>query len=167
MEGFNVEGSARNRRIVAGGTVPFTGKRHAVNHGLDNPACSRTGDRWVGPQVLQVRRQIQVDGSIDVGEMNLEQNVPIFVVAAVLIEAVPPVPIASFGDVERFPCCWETRIVRVRCFEFDEGLPRLNESLPSEALLFLSGPSPEGSVDPRTGSDGVDFGQRRSLGEEF
>ena len=99
--------------------------------------------------------------------MNLEQNVPIFVVAAVLVEAVPPVPIASFGDVERFPCCWETRIVRVRCFEFDEGLPRLNESLPSEALLFLSGPSPEGPVDPRTGSDGVDFGQRCSHGEEF
>ena len=99
--------------------------------------------------------------------MNLEQHVPILVITAVLVKSVPPVPIAAFSDVERFPSRRKTGVVGVRGLEFDEGLTSLHQALPGEALFLLTRPCTQGTVDPRTCTDGLDFGQVGSLGQEF
>ena len=99
--------------------------------------------------------------------MNLEQHVPILVITAVLVKSVPPVPIAAFSDVERFPSRRKTGVVGVRGLEFNEGLTSLHQALPGEALFLFTRPRTQGTVDPRTCTDGLDFGQVGSLGQEF
>ena len=148
MEGFNVEGPPRHRRIVARCSVPFTGQGNAVNHRLNDGRGCRCRHRRVGPEVLQIGRQIEVDGTVDVGEVDLEQHVPVLVVAAVLVQAVPPVPIAAFSDVERLPSSVKTGVVGVGGFERNEGLAGLDQPLPTEAFFLFSGPRSKGSVDP-------------------
>ena len=46
--------------------------------------------------------EVQVDCTVDIGEMYLEQNIPVLVVTTVLVQTIPPEPIASFSDVQTF-----------------------------------------------------------------
>ena len=55
------------------------------------------------PQVEKVRWKIKVYRSINVGEMHLEQDVPHLIVSAVLVESIPPEPVASLCNVEALP----------------------------------------------------------------
>ncbi len=113
VEGFNVEIAPSYGCIIPRSTVPFTRESNAINHGFNDAAGGRVCHSRVGPEVLEIRRKVEVDGTVDVGEMNLEQNVPVFIVTAVLVQTVPPVPIASFGDVQRLPSSRKARVVGI------------------------------------------------------
>ncbi len=39
--------------------------------------------------------------------------------------------------------------------------------MPRQAFLFFTGPRSQGSVDPRTGPNGLNLRQRGALGQEF
>ncbi len=168
MEGIDVQPTTVDRVSgVDGRPVPFTGQRDAVDHRFDDRTGRLIGERRVRPEVLQIGRQIEVDGAVDVGQVDLEQHVPHFVVAAVLVEAVPPVPVAALGDVERFPREVKTRIVRVVGLEGDQRPARLDEALPRQTLVGFTGPGAERPVDPRPRSDRFDAWQVRVVREEL
>ena len=168
VEGIDVQPTTVDRVSgVDGRPVPFTGQRDAVDHRFDDRTGRLIGERRVRPEVLQIGRQIEVDGAVDVGQVDLEQHVPHFVVAAVLVEAVPPVPVAAFGDVERFPREVKARIVRVVGLEGDQRSARLDEALPRQTLVGFTGPGAERPVDPRPRSDRFDAWQVRVVREEL
>ena len=80
--------------------------------------------------------------------MDLEKNVPVLVVATVLIETIPPEPVAAFSDVQRFPRSFETGVVWIVCFESDQLLTCFNKTLPSKRFLLFTSPGTQRSVNP-------------------
>ena len=157
MERFDVQFSAIDARsIIACCPIPFTGQCDPIDHRLDDAVVRCLRNRRVGPQVLQVGRKFEIDRPIDVRQMDLVEHVPQFVVSAVLIESVPPVPVAALGDVPAFPGGIQTRVGRILLLEVDQRRACLDQALPCKTLFCLAGPGGQGSVDPRSGRDGLD-----------
>ena len=99
--------------------------------------------------------------------MYLEQNVPVLIVTAVLIKTIPPEPITTLGNVQRFPSGFKTWVVWILFLEGDELLSCLYQPLPREGFLFLTSPCTECSIDPRPCSNGLNLWQRRFRFKEF
>ena len=116
------------------GPAATTGNGEAIQQGSEGILISRvlrcTPTGW----------EVEVDGTVDIGKVDLEQNIPVLVVTAVLVEAVPPVPIAAFCNVQRFPRRRQSGVVGVTFLEVDQRLPGLNQALPGQTFLFFTRP---------------------------
>ena len=80
--------------------------------------------------------------------MDLEKNVPVLVVATVLIETIPPEPVATFSNVQRFPRSLKTWVVWIVRFESDQLLTCFDQTLPSKGFFFFTSPGTQRSVNP-------------------
>jgi hypothetical protein len=94
---------------------------------------------------------------VDVAQVAPEQVVEFEIVVRRVVVAVPPEPVAAFGDENLFPGLSGRRGVATRRLE---GVAGFRQLTPGEMVVAVSDPDVEVAVDPRAGEDAVQLGRR-------
>ena len=111
------------------------------------------------PREFFGRRQTQRE--INVCKVIAEQLVELRTIGRIVFRAIPPAPIAAFGNQQLFVGKKFTflgnRCRLRRIHEFVVGLPRAQQIFPCSVIFLRADPDVEVRVDPGTGEDVIDL----------
>ena len=116
----------------------------------------------------QVRRRRRPQEGVDVLEVLAEQVVEQRVLGAGVVVAVPPEPVATFGDVQLLPGLADlVRRRQGRLRVFAQVLAGAVQRVPGGVVLFVADPDGEVVVDPAAGEQPRQRVAWRVLAQEF